>query len=108
LLLPRAPDQFVEPCLGLPDGRFGLAQTRAGTPVVLAQDELSCRYGFSLLDKDLEYRFIHLRDEFDPVGCQFADNHVEIVRVVARCQHKGSKKGGDKVSWTHPFAPVMP
>ncbi len=83
LLLPGATDQFVESCLSLPDGGFCLPQARAGPRVVLAEDELSGRYAFSLRDEDFEYRFVHFRDEFDAVGCKFADNQIQIVRVVA-------------------------
>ena len=108
LLLPRAAYQLIEPCLGLPDGSLGLAQARAGPRIVLAQDELSRRYRFPFSNEDLEYRFVHLCDEFDTVGCQFADDNVEIVRVVARRQRHCRKAGDDEVSWMHPFAPLMP
>ncbi len=93
LFLPRTADQFVEPRLRLPDGGLCLAQARAGPRVVLAEDELSGRYPLTFRNEDLEDRFVYLCDKFDTIGCQLADNDIEIVRVVAGREQQDSEAG---------------
>ena len=108
LLLPRTPNELVESRLRLRDSRFGFAKARAGPCVVLAQDELAGGHRLPLRDEDLEYRFVHLGDEFYPVGCEFPDDDIVTVRVVACGERQRNEAGNNQVSWMHPLAPLMP